>query len=50
MTEHLMAMQEGLMTLVTGAPLDVVDNARDREHQGLLGVLPEGHPLMGWEF
>ena len=29
------------------AQLDVVDDAGKREHQGLLEVLPEAHPLQG---
>ena len=28
-------------------PLDVVDNASNREHQGFLEVLPEAHPIQG---
>ena len=30
---------------VLEAPLDMVDNASDREHQGFLEVLFEAHPL-----
>ena len=31
-------------------PLDMVDNASDREHQGFLEVLPEAHLLQGVGF
>ena len=45
-----MGMPVGPMMPVLNAPLDMVDDAGDREHQGFLGILPEGHPLQGWEF
>ena len=35
------------MMPVLNAPLDVVDDAGDREHQGFLGVLPKTHSLWG---
>ena len=38
------------MTPALDMPLDVVDDAGDKEHQGSLEVLPEDHPLQVWEF
>ena len=43
--EHLMGRQEGLVMLALNAPMDMVNNASNREYQGFLEVLPETHPL-----